>query len=320
MASVAPKEFRSPWTGPQLTSMPLVADHLLSYFAYGINIGSSLPLPGLLEGQGEPDVSISLGQAGALRSGRAVDGRGSWATLEAALLSYAGVGKLLVRGGTTIVVEPTLEVDEHVLPAFVLGPALGVLLHQRGLLVLHASAVAIGGSAVALLGPAGSGKSTLAAALNARGHAFIADDVTAVRLGPDGAVAVPGFPRIKLWPEVAAYLEGEPGAQPRPQPGKSARAVVGAFQQTPLPLTHVYVLLEGPSPELVSGPPQDTILDLVRYSYCRRVARATDPSSHFRQCGTLAREVTLKHLRRQRSLSSLADAARLIERDVANSS
>ena len=61
-------------------------------------------------------------------------------------------------------------------------------LRLRGVPALHASAVAVGGAALAVVGSAGAGKSTTAAARAARGHAVVADDVLALRalLGRDG--------------------------------------------------------------------------------------------------------------------------------------
>jgi serine kinase of HPr protein (carbohydrate metabolism regulator) len=56
-----------------------------------------------------------------------------------------------------------------------------VLLQQRGRLVLHASAVTVDLGVVAFMGGPGWGKSTMAAAMYARGHSIVADDVTAVR-------------------------------------------------------------------------------------------------------------------------------------------
>ena len=91
----------------------------------------------------------------------------------------------------------------------VLGPGLGVLLHRRGLLVLHGSAVDIGGRAVVLVGHKGAGKSTTAAALVARGHRLLTDDLVALDAG---GVVLPGPTQMKLWGASAAALgvETEP--------------------------------------------------------------------------------------------------------------
>ena len=78
---------------------------------------------------------------------------------------WPGVGACEVRDGREIAVDPAPGVDADLLSTYLLGPALGVLLHQRGGLVLHASAVTVGGGCVAFLADAGWGKSTLAATL-----------------------------------------------------------------------------------------------------------------------------------------------------------
>jgi hypothetical protein len=62
----------------------------------------------------------------------------------------------------------------------VLAQALPLASVLRGLEVLHASAVALDGRAIAFLGPSGAGKTTLAMHLLARGARLVTDDVLAV--------------------------------------------------------------------------------------------------------------------------------------------
>jgi hypothetical protein len=71
----------------------------------------------------------------------------------------------------------------------------------QGLEVLHASAVAVAGGAVAFAGLSGSGKTSLALELCRRGAEFIADDVIALELGEELLVH-PG-------PPVAGVERGE---------------------------------------------------------------------------------------------------------------
>jgi hypothetical protein len=108
------------------------------------------------------------------------------------------MGTILVRKGREIIVDPIPGLEDKVLRLFVLGPALAVLLHQRGRLVLHASAAAIAGEVVAFMGRSGWGKSTAAAALYTRGHSIVADDVTAVQVNTDT-----GFPVV--FPAMCGY-------------------------------------------------------------------------------------------------------------------
>lgn len=63
---------------------------------------------------------------------------------------------------------------------FLLGPVLGVVLRLRGVTCLHASAVALGGKAIAFMGVPGAGKSTTAALFARNGHSILADDITAL--------------------------------------------------------------------------------------------------------------------------------------------
>lgn len=53
---------------------------------------------------------------------------------------------------------------------------------QAGVRFLHAATVGIGGSGALIIAPSGGGKSTTALAVARRGHAFLGDDVAAVRL------------------------------------------------------------------------------------------------------------------------------------------
>src|SRR5262249_30711615 len=63
---------------------------------------------------------------------------------------------------------------------YLLGPVMGFVLRLRGVTCLHASAVSLVESAVALVGFPGAGKSTTAAAFAHSGFPVIADDVVAL--------------------------------------------------------------------------------------------------------------------------------------------
>jgi len=232
------------------------------------------------------------------------------------------VGLFLVQNGNEIVIEPALQVEESALRLYLLGPAFATLLHQRGFLVLHASAVALNGSGVGFLGGSGWGKSTLAAVFQAGGHALIADDVIAVDTGQDAAPYVfPAFPQIKLWPEAAEAIGADPQTLVSLHPNleKRARRVAETFNLEPYPLTRLYILAEHdrPEPEIARLAPQVALLELVRHSFLARLLPATGTSeSHFRQCAGLVQRIPVCVLRRRRVLADLADLARAIETDL----
>ena len=76
----------------------------------------------------------------------------------------------------------------------------------QGLEVFHASAVAIGGEAVAISGPSGLGKSTLALELQRTGAGFLTDDVLALEIRDGVVLAHSGTGLVKVRRRTGAGL------------------------------------------------------------------------------------------------------------------
>ena len=130
---------------------------------------------------------------------------------------------------------------------YLLGPVMGFVLLLRGLVCLHASAIAIGDEAIALVGPAGSGKSTTAAAFSNRGYAILAEDVVTLDERQDHFLIRPAYPCIRLWPPAVKALFGSETHLPRLTPNwdKCYLDLTGRseqFQEKPLPLAAIYQL------------------------------------------------------------------------------
>ena len=94
-----------------------------------------------------------------------------------------------VTDGREIIIEAREGVPERNLRLFLLGSAMGLILHQRGLLPLHANAVALDGRAIAIAGASGAGKSTLAASFARHGHQIVGDDVIALKAARGEVIA-----------------------------------------------------------------------------------------------------------------------------------
>lgn len=293
---------------------------MFSYITYGLRVNSELPLPELLASEGTADAIISLGSLNPPSLEATSTNCYCHITATAAYLFWEEVGTFLVRGGREIIVDPIPGVEERVLRLYILGAALGMLLHQRGLLVLHASTVAVNGSAIAFVGERGWGKSTTAGALHARGHRLIADDITAVDLGNTSSpMVLPGFGQLKLWPEAATALGSSPETLPQlhPQFEKRAYPITKQFSSTPLPLKSIYILDAGPILEIEHLPAQEALTALMPHWYCARfgpqMLQATGISSHFLKCTHLVNHVSVYRLHRQRALSMLSAIAQLVE-------
>jgi hypothetical protein len=204
----------------------------------------------------------------------------------------------------------------------ILGPALGLILHQRGFLVLHASVVARSGGAVAFLGKNGWGKSTIAASLHVKGYDLVADDVAAISIGPDGPSALPGFPQVKLWPEAAALLGETPERLPilHPDFDKRGWSAARGFTGEPRRLERIYVLAAGPAPAIEPLEPREACLELLSHWYGHRFGGGLlHPGSaghHLRQCVALAGRVPMHRLRRSGGPSTLLHLAELVDDDL----
>lgn len=111
----------------------------------------------------------------------------------------ADAGRFTVRDGRTVIADIRKDALPGAVETIVLGPVLGTLCYQRGILPLHSNTIAINGRAVALSGRSGAGKSTLAAVLLRRGHRLIADDVLPIVKTDHGTLALPGNQHLRLW-------------------------------------------------------------------------------------------------------------------------
>ncbi len=260
----------------------------MRYLLYGLKADADRPLPGLRAGNapGAPDLRLSIGShpvdpdsistpwhvtdrataAGAptLAAFRGPDGAlrlrygdGTEFTLAAAA----------ARIGCTWRAPLTLE-DAA---TYLLGPVCGLALRLRGVTCLHASAVALGGRAFLVCGPAGAGKSTTAAAFATRGRAVLADDVAALDAAEGGITVRVAYPQLRLWPDAVRHLYGEHADLPALTPNWEKRyldlaAARDAFHGAPLPVAAVFLLARRETedaPRLAALPPSQAVLSLV---------------------------------------------------------
>jgi len=172
------------------------------YRLFGLVLRSEIELPELdpvREGaRAKADITILIDRLPAIEGERH---DGFAIAKEGAILNVPGAARYLISGGDRIAVDPDPLGSERHMRLYLLGSAIGALLHQRALLPLHANAIGIAANrAVAFLGPSGAGKSTMAAWFHDRGYRVLADDVCVVTIDPAaGPMAHPGIPRLRLW-------------------------------------------------------------------------------------------------------------------------
>lgn len=185
---------------------------------------------------------------------------------------------------------------------YLLGPVLGFVLRLRGTTCLHASAVAVRGRAIALLGPANAGKSTTAAAFARLGYPVLADDIVALSERDRTVYVEPSYPQLRLWPDSVEWLFGAADALPWLTPTWDKRALdlreQERFQQDALPLAAVY-LLAGRSGggRLVEGlHGRESLLTLLAHTYVGYLLDARMRGEEFEALGRLMSTVPVRRV------------------------
>src|SRR5262249_40662481 len=113
----------------------------------------------------------------------------------------------LLRAGKEVLMDVASSSNPDDVRAYLRGPLLGGIFHQRGIAPLHASAVDVAGHCFAFVGSSGAGKSTLAAALAQRGHEVVADDECFIKQTSSGEIQASfGSRHLRLWEDSRAFL------------------------------------------------------------------------------------------------------------------
>jgi hypothetical protein len=297
-----------------------------AYQAFGLRIRSCLPLPEIIpdDSEGDPDAQIVYGSVPAdLPNASFVRARFQ-AAPGAFLLRIEGVARYLVTDGRRIVVEPDAHAYEEDVRLFLLGSAFAALLHQRHDLVLHGSAIEVGGCCVAFLGASGSGKSTLALAFRERGYPILTDDLSVVRAGGDGRLEIqPGYPQAKLWLDSLASvnISGQDLRRIRRSMEKRALPLNASFFRSALPVGRIYVLRPGDSDEIriepVGGSHRFAVLRTHTYRF-RYLEGSGSKAEHFQSALQLAQQVHISVVGRPRQPFRLAELADRLEADFAS--
>lgn len=296
----------------------MVASDHLRYSAFELTISSELELPELLPGSAEPDVAIRRASVPHHLDAPLGTGVLFEASPQQFLLRVEGVGRYLVRDGNRIDVDADHNAPPLQLRNLLLGPVLTALLHQRGVMVLHAAGVVGPRGAVLMAGGSGRGKSTLLAALVALGYRVLCDDAAAIRLDGQGRPFVsPGMPLAKLWRDAVAKLGYEPDSLAPAAHGLEKYGLPLAPQISPaaVPLSHVFLLQLGNHPDVR----EDALSVLAALAGLRahtRSARALEglrmQHTNFRLAAAIASAVPVVRLSRPRRGDSLDEVIRRI--------
>lgn len=235
------------------------------------------------------------------------------------VLAIPGIVRMMIRGGDALIyaVEPGASPEEVAI--FLTGTGMGILLHQRRAIVLHASAVRVGDYAVLFCGPSGEGKSTLAAALGEAGHDLVADDFCRIELREGTPPLVhPDGRQLRLWEDATEGLgiAARRGAVVRAAIRKyyvEPRAVAGR----PLPIGAIYALREARAPfapGLHAPNPVDAALLVRRNAYRPLLVREMEQRQlYFHAATHLVREVGVHILARPLDFDAMPGTVAMLQ-------
>lgn len=285
------------------------------YQAYGLDITSEFYLPELISGGNGKDLTIKKGNLKLPELNETIirrQGLKSWfgGTVNEAYMYWENLGKFLAKNGKELIVEPSKDqIPFEFLNLYILSEALGMILFQKGLFLLHASAIQVGDKAIVIIGNPGAGKSTTAAAFAKRGHPVLTDDMVAIQIEAEGSPqVVPGFPQIKIWPPSVDGLNYDTDTLPVLFPGSSKRVIrkTENFPSKPIPLREIYFLDKGEQLKINLMEKVEALLSFSRYFPCSYdLLTAKAHKNHFLQSNYLLQHTPVLKVQRPDSFKVL---------------
>ena len=305
------------------------------YSLYGLDIRSNRPVPGLvmLLQPGRADVNVTFIQVeqvyfqpetahqvyaspGELANGAPhlnvwVDPLCQSTYLGIQYSDGQGFASFLInREGSQVQVLLAETIPFKDVLSYFLGPVIGCVLRVRGIICLHAGVFAVGGKALAIIGPKGMGKSTMVAAMAYQGLPVLSDDIAALAEVDRQVIVSLGYPRLRLWPKTIEVLPGiSAEGLPKILSFAEKRFVSldtdcdGAgrwkFQCHPLPLAAIYVLAgRGPEDRLAirSFSKSSGLLQLMRNTYPEYPLHPSDHGRNFNALQNLMKMVVLREV------------------------
>jgi hypothetical protein len=302
----------------------VAAEHLYSCFDFRfrseIALGELRPAD---EDAAGPVVDIRRGAVPETLAGAPPARFGIQASGRDVLLTVAGTARYLIRGSSEIIVDAVPEGSERNVRLFLLGSALGILSHRRGLLPLHANAVVADGGAFAFGGHSGAGKSTLAAHFEREGYTVLCDDVCAISFAEDGTpLAWPGLPRLKLWGDAAQAFGHDRGSLDRAIEGLDKYHVpfAKAGARRPVPFKRLYLLAKtepGEAATISRLHGQRAMAVVMEHTYRTGYLGPLGlAAQHFRLCAELTRRAEIHEARRDWGYEVFGREAAAFERHM----
>jgi len=306
------------------------------YQTYGLSLKSAIPFPcPSLDRPGRASVELAHKPAAFFAGARLAAGIPSdahhWfdcAALPDGSLYFRWTGLyefLLSANGRRLACRAINGAPPDVFPNYLAPQVLSFALLKRGVDPFHATTVVIDEQAVAFLGDSGYGKSSLGAAFLQAGHRLLTDDLLVLTQRRRRFMAQPGPPQVKLFPEIAKTLLGEP-VNGTPMNAGTNKLVIplppDLVSQQAKPLKAIYILRSPASKQppkrltLRTLPGRRACLDLIANTFNVVIMERSRLARQFNLAAKLAAGVPVKSLSYPRELSQLPAVVAAIEADL----
>jgi hypothetical protein len=221
---------------------------------------------------------------------------------------HFGLARVSPDGASVECAPPTAEAWSW--QRFLVGRILPWAAVLRGREVLHASAVAVDGRAIAFVGPTGGGKTSLALRLVAAGAVFVTDDVLAVDRSEGALRAHPGASIASVRPAEREAIARSDWERLGPVLGESGKTYLSLPRvDGPLPFAAICFLGSDAGPAIERLDVLDPRL-LLASTFVLGVQTPARLRNQLDVCAAIAREVPAFRLRVAHGVDSagLADA------------
>lgn len=292
---------------------------MFKYKSYGLNIHSEIFLPELARCNSDKhDLMILKGNFDEFSGKSVVEGENFRVTEDSIYRFWDDIGKFKVTNGNKIIVEPAKDVNEVILRSFILGTVMASLLYQRGLFVIHSSAVNVNGNVITFLGNKGYGKSTTAMAFYREGYPIIADDYITIDPENNIPLVYPGFPSLRLSFKSRSHgnFSLEKVHYKDQEIDKIHVPADGNFSLKEMPLKKLYVLKRGENLNISDFKPQEALMKLVENTFGISRFKKSDFVDNLNQCASLLEHVDISLLEIPESLDEMHKVVELVKKDI----
>jgi len=291
------------------------------YKAYGLNIKSSIKLPGIVSTFKKPDINIIFDKLDSFPLENYRKSDYNFLKLQIANdvigIFWQDMEICRIQNSNEIILNQLSRLKNSFLVLVILGTAIPLILNKRDMIMLHGSAVNTGDNAIAFVGSEGAGKSTTSHAFIKKGYNLLSDDVLCIKLINENIPQViSGFPIIKLWPEVIKNVGENPDLMPRIQSGVEKRFYFDHenFINGSVPLKMIFSIKWSHDDTIIRDLSlQESAMELVKSTLYANSFDNIQLVNNLINCSKIAKKVPVRSLEIKRSLEELPNLVRIIE-------